>query len=102
MTGEPKTFDEYNKRFKANQTIEGFGFDTTMVAPCPFCAAAGWARWKIMDMDSTASKSNTCISCGRSAKAIIKRDSSGVGFEFVQTGGPDQPEWLQPKMRRVG
>lgn len=99
---EPKDFDEYNERFHANQVIEGYGLDVTMVSPCPFCAAAGWARWKVMDMDRTASKDNLCRVCGRSAKIIIKRERGGVGFEVVQTGGPDQPEWLQPKMRRIG
>lgn len=46
-------------------------------------------------------KPGTCQECGRTAKAVIKHDASGIAFEFVQTGGPDAPEWLKPKMRRV-
>ncbi|MGY3278087.1 hypothetical protein [Bradyrhizobium sp. S3.7.6] len=98
---EPMNAREYNALFDANSRVEGFGMETTQVAPCPFCAAPDWARWKIVDMDRTATKDRKCENCGRSAKVIIKRDANGVKFEIVQTGGPDQPEWLVPKMRRV-
>jgi hypothetical protein len=98
---EPGNMDEYTARFHQNQRIEGYGLDTTMVMPCPFCAAPDFMRWKILEVESAMHRGGTCKECGRSTKAIFQRSPSGVQFEIVQTGGPDQPEWLAPKMRRV-
>lgn len=39
---EPKTFDEYLTRFAASQRFEGFGADTTTVAPCPILRRSGF------------------------------------------------------------
>jgi hypothetical protein len=98
---EPKDREEYLKLSQANVRYGGSGVDTYMEPACPFCAAPGFARWNVIDMEGTASKATTCKNCGRSAKLIFKRDKDSVSFEVVQTGGPDQPEWLEPKMRRV-
>lgn len=93
--------DWYQKRFAENHRIEGFGFDVTMAMPCPFCAAADWMIFKILDSEKEMAKGAVCIECGRGAKAIFKHDQGGVHFEFVQTCGEDGPDWL-PAMRRVG
>lgn len=98
---QPNNRAEYDTRFYANQGMEGFGLDTSLVFPCPFCAAPRWAVTKIIEMEETMSKPHHCGECGRSAKMIFSRTAGGVSFEVVQTGGPDQPDWLEPKMRRV-
>lgn len=97
----PTSADEYRVRFHRNHRVEGYGMETTTVAPCPFCAAPDWQKWPIVTVAEAVGKEATCRECGRSAKALVKRDAHGVSFEFVQTGGPDQPEWLTPKMRRI-
>jgi hypothetical protein len=99
---DPKNMDEYNKRFKLGELVDGHGFDTAMSVPCPFCATPGWAKYKILEMQQTMSQSKTCKNCNRSAKMIFDRTRSSIEAELVQTGGPDQPEWLEPKIRRVG
>jgi hypothetical protein len=98
---DPKDYAEYARLSERNATIGGSGLDTYMEPACPFCAAPKFARWSIMDMEGTASKETTCKNCGRSAKLIFTRERDNVSFEVVQTGGPDQPDWLQPKMRRT-
>lgn len=98
---QPNSREEYDARFAANNRIEGYGLDTSPVYPCPFCAASDWARHRLLEMEAVMARPHTCGECGRSAKMVFVRESQGVSFEVVQTGGPDQPEWLQPRMRRV-
>ncbi|MCK1670345.1 hypothetical protein [Bradyrhizobium sp. 150] len=99
---DPKDYAEYARLSERNAKVGGSGLDTYMEPACPFCAAPKFARWSIVDMEGTASKEATCTNCGRSAKLIFTRGSQNeVSFEVVQTGGPDQPDWLQPKMRRT-
>lgn len=98
---DPKDYDEYVRLSHLNAKMGGTGLDTFMEPACPFCAAPGFARWSLIDMEGTASEDTTCKSCGRSAKLVFTRDRDSVSFEVVQTGGPAQPEWLQPKMRRT-
>ena len=95
---EPASRDEYLDRLKANAVITGFGLDTTMHMPCPFCAAPDFLVYGIFAAESALAKGAACGECGRSAKAIFLQEGPG---EVVQTGGPDAPEWLTPKMRRV-
>jgi bacterioferritin-associated ferredoxin len=97
----PTTMAEYLARFAENQHITGFGLDTGMSLPCPFCAAPNFTSYKIVEVERVLSDGATCLECGRSAKAIIQRDGPNIQTEIVQTGGADQPEWLEPKMRRV-
>jgi bacterioferritin-associated ferredoxin len=98
---EPKNIDEYNKRSQLSHRVTGFGLDTTVHTACPFCAAPDWMHHKIMDTETAMARGATCAECGRSARAIISHSNGGVSFEIVQTGGRDQPEWLEPKMRRL-
>lgn len=98
----PTTADEYLKRFHNNQRITGFGIGNVYQhCPCPFCAAPDWLVFEILDTETSMSKDTRCKECGRSAKALVQRAPGGIQFEFVQTGGPDQPDWLTPPMRRV-
>lgn len=98
---EPTNMDEYEKRLKLGEMVTGYGLDTAMTVPCPFCAAPEWLKFNILEVEKGMAQGATCKECGRSARAIFDRGRSGVSFELVQTGGPDQPEWLEPKMRRV-
>lgn len=98
---EPKDYQEYLDRFSVNNGYEGFGFDTKMRMPCPFCAAPDWLHVLILDAEKHYAKGATCKECGRSARAIFTHAPGSTTFEFVQTAGPDQPDWLPQKMRRV-
>lgn len=98
---QPDNLEQYLERFNKHQGIEGTGLDTTSVMPCPFCAAPRWAVVKVLEIEGELAKERGCSECGRTAKALFQRSTGGVAFEMVQVGGPDQPEWLEPKMRRV-
>lgn len=99
---QPTNKDEYLARFYANQGAEGWGLETASVIPCPFCAAPRWMVAKILEIEEAMQRSHHCGECGRSAKSILTHHhGGGKSFEVVQTGGPDQPDWFEPKMRRV-
>lgn len=97
----PTNATEYLERFYANQKVSGYYTEVKTHCPCPFCAAPDWMILRILYTQEDMQKDTTCKECGRSAKAVITTHHGGVSFEFVQTGGPDQPEWLTPKMRRL-
>lgn len=93
---------EYAALTKARSKIEGRGVDTRMTIPCPFCAAEDFAAWRIVEFEKVMAEPHACKECGRSAKCVFSRTpDGGRKVEMVQTGGPDQPKWLKPKMRRI-
>jgi len=98
---DPRNLDEYNKRVNLNQIVDGFGPDTTMHMPCPFCGAGHFLCYKIIETEARLANGSVCKECNRGGKCIFERTTSGVQFEFVQTSGPDQPEFLPYKMRRI-
>jgi hypothetical protein len=98
---DPKTKEEYFERFAANQRVTGMGFEVEMHVPCPFCAEPDFLICRVLLAEKDWAKGGTCIACGRSAKAIFRRGPEGPFHEIVQTGGPEPPAWLTPKMRRV-
>jgi hypothetical protein len=102
MRNDPASLAEYQERFNKNKTVEGFGIGNVYThCPCPFCAAPDWLVFEVFDVEEAMAKSTRCNKCGRSAQSIIKRSAGGVQFELVQSGGPDQPDWMTPKMRRL-
>ena len=99
---EPKNAAEYLALFQSNQHIKGFGIGNVHIhMPCPFCAAADFLVYEILQCEVAMGKGATCRQCGRGAKTIYTRTPGSLSFEIVQTEGPDQPEWLKPKMRRL-
>jgi hypothetical protein len=98
---QPTNADEYLKRVKENQSLSGHGADTTLHMPCPFCGAAEFMTYAIGAMEAVTGKGATCKECGRSARFLYEHHHDRASFEIVQTGGPDQPQWLIPKMRRT-
>ncbi len=97
----PTTMAEYTKRFMENERIEGAGPTTTIVMPCPFCAAPDFMRLPMLDSETAMASGAMCRECGRSARTLFDKRGGETRAELVQTGGLDQPEWLTPKMRRV-
>jgi hypothetical protein len=99
---EPLNALEYLKRFHENQKIDGYGIGNVHVhVPCPFCAAADFVVHEMLEVEVAMQKGAVCKECGRGARAVFERRPGMISFEFVQTVGPDQPEWLTPKMRRL-
>lgn len=98
---DPQNMDEYLAVYTDRCYVDGYGINTTQVFACPFCAAKDWLRCKIVNVEKDMAKGETCSNCGRSAKFILKNEKQGKSFELVQTGGPDAPDWLVPKIRRV-
>jgi hypothetical protein len=98
---EPKSREEWEKRFHENQKISGFGLATTMHMPCPFCAAPDFAVYRIIDTEEALVDGAVCKECDRGAAIVFHVNTpSNKQFEMVQTSGPDQPVWLDPPMRR--
>lgn len=97
----PTSMEELNALTTANVGYEGFGPKTTLVMPCPFCAAPGSLRSRVLHAEEDMGKGGDCQTCGRSWRAEFTRQAGGTAFEIVQTGGDDPPDWFQPKMRRV-
>lgn len=104
MATEPRTLEQYEKRYAYNTVIDGYGADTTTRFACPFCAASGWCAAKILEVEAVLQQEHTCVHCERSAKCIITRgDGGSMNMKLVQTGGDDPPEWLPPpEDRREG
>lgn len=108
---DPVDAEEYARLSMERTVIDGFGLDVATHAPCPFCAAAEFmvlmpAAGIVPGDDrptlhETLATEHTCSECGRSCRAIVEATTGQTTFEFVQTGGPDPPEWLSPKPRRV-
>lgn len=101
-TTPPNSVSEYNRRFALNHKIDGFGLiGVEQHYPCPFCAAPDFIVSKILETEIKLAEGATCRECKRGAKALFDRSLGGVRFEIVQTEGPEQPAWLEPKMRRL-
>lgn len=98
---EPTNIIDYNARFLENQKISGWGPNPTIHMPCPFCTASDWLIYRILETRSAMENGSVCNRCGRGARAVFTDLDPGVTFEVVQFTGPDQPDWLEPKMRRV-
>lgn len=98
----PATYEEYLKKFNANQRIEGFGPEgVTMHMPCPCCGEADYMVFRVIDSEAAMKKGATCKHCGRGFKSLFKHNGPGnTQFEVVQTVGGELPPYL-PKMRRV-
>ena len=97
---EPQNIIEFNARFAEAQKISGWGVDVTMHMPCPFCAKSDFLVGKVLAIEEALEKGAVCRGCGRGARAVFTRGNGTIRFEIVQTVGPDQPEWMEPKMRR--
>lgn len=102
---EPRNEQEHFERFEANYRVTGFGRWTKQHLPCPFCAAADWLIFRVAQApDVLRDRIATCQECGRSARCIIEDkppNETGYFIEFVQTGGPDQADWVKHKIPRA-
>jgi hypothetical protein len=100
MADDPASYAEFNARFHQSEVVSGYGMNTTISSPCPFCAHPGWLSFKITGVRPAIERGATCEHCGRSARAIFVEKAGSVAFSIVQTGGDDPPAWF-PTMRRV-
>lgn len=93
------SMEELNQRQLANTEISGEGIHgVTQHFPCPMCGAPDWYVVKIIDFAET-SPEITCGECGRTFQLVYKKLPNGSSIECVQTGGADQPDWMEPKMK---
>lgn len=97
---QPTNMEEYTSRFMSNSGVTGYGVETAQIFPCFFCAAPNFMTCKIVNIEKDMEKGATCLECGRSAKARFFRNGGQITFEFLQTGGDDPPDWLEPKIKR--
>jgi hypothetical protein len=113
--GQPTSREEYEERFHANQKITGFGLDTTMHMPCPFCAAPDFMVYRVIDTETAPDfmvyrvidtetalvEGAVCSECKRGAAIEFSVNTpSNKQFEMVQTSGEPAPDWLPPMRHR--
>ena len=101
MLEQPKTKEDYDKKYHDNMKITGFGLETGMELPCPFCAAPGFMTYKILHVEEEMKKEHICQACNRGVAAIFTHFNGGKSFEFVQTCGADSEVDYLPIMRRA-
>lgn len=99
---DPQSQDEYNRLYQERVRYFGYGIETGMSMPCPFCCAPDFMVSTILDMEEAMKQGATCKNCRRSVKTVFHVNEPGnKQFEIVQTGGPDCTlPWLPP-IRRV-
>lgn len=96
----PTSMGEFNERVHRNYAITGYGIDgVTNHFPCPFCGAAEWLVIKLIDYGLEDHEA-TCEECERTARIVTTRPGD-IRQEFLFVSGPEQPDWLEPKMRTV-
>jgi hypothetical protein len=95
---DPISMSDYVQKFTSNQRISGYGLEVTMHVPCPFCATPDWLVHRVLDTEGAYSRGAVCRHCSRGCRALVSHDQGGVAMRFVQTCGPEQPSWLEPKM----
>jgi hypothetical protein len=102
MADDPRDQAQFDARFSYNTYATGTGAETRQHLPCPFCAARDWQSILLLEFEHKIQTEATCSNCGRSGRAIVTSDESASKvIEFVQTGGPDAPDWMVPPPRRV-
>ncbi len=80
--------------------VSGFGLETKMTTPCPFCGAPGHLTFRVAYMEEDACKPTRCGTCERTSEIEIKRSPKGASMRIYLAGGPDVPEWFTPKPPR--
>lgn len=95
----PRSMEEYLTRWTSSERFSGYGMNTMIHMPCPFCATGEWLVYRILDSETALAKGATCAACGRSARCLFEREGGNLHFELVQTAGAEAPEWLSPRPR---
>ncbi len=98
---DPKDLDTYNAQYQDGTEYVGYGLETGMKVPCPFCTAPGFMEYRIMGCAEVMAREHICGRCKRGMKAIIKKAGGNTSMEMVQTRGDGPPAYLGP-IRRLG
>jgi hypothetical protein len=96
---DPPTLEDYHHRSQERSRVIGFGVETAVVLPCPFCAAPEWLTHRIVDTLSSALRPPgvVCQVCGRGMAAIFSTlADGGTCMELVHTVGDPAPHYLPP------
>lgn len=99
MAHQDPTKEEYERLSVTNIRYFGHGVNTGMALPCPFCAAPEFASYKILEMELVMARGNVCKVCGRGMRAEFNRGPNHVLMHFIQTSGPDMPDYLKSVIR---
>lgn len=99
--GQPSSYDEFLKRVGTNQMVSGYGVESVIHMPCPFCGAGHFVCYNVLQCEEALSQSNTCDECHRSSKCVFEKKDRDTSFTLVQTGGPDCPQWFPFHMKRL-
>jgi hypothetical protein len=100
----PTSLDEWEERFYRHVLMSGGGYGQpcTLHLPCPFCAAPEFLVYRLSEAEQAIRNGGVCRHCARGTKAVaVSHPKMGQVYEMVQTCGPDTPEWMEPRMRRV-
>lgn len=97
---DPQDMVEYNALMSENFSMHTIDGEVRVSLPCPFCAAKNWLTYSVQTMRKTLLDGATCSNCGRSAKLEARGiDEESTQLDLFQTGGPEQPAWMSPRIR---
>jgi hypothetical protein len=96
------SLDELNEKHARNYRIEGQGLGNVFVhSACPFCAEPDFLVYELLEVEKAMENGAVCKHCDRGMKVVVTKDGRDcTRVEFVQTCGPDAPDWF-PKLRRL-
>lgn len=100
MSVRATNLEQYLYLMSKHQYVEEVDGEAVMHLPCPFCAAKDWIKFTKWNRMNAISHGAMCNVCKRSARGLFT-DVTGIHFEMIQCGGPDQPDWFEPKVRVV-
>lgn len=105
----PQNWDDLCNRQAVNYETSGMGMDTMVHLPCFGCGAKNFLIHRLLDCHAAYNTGSTCKECGRGFRMPVTRKASkcehghehvDLGFEVVQTVGPDLPDWFKIPVRR--
>jgi hypothetical protein len=92
----PESKLEYEERLTHNTDLSGFGFDTSVHMPCPFCAAPDFLIYKVLEVASAFQQDTTCAHCKRTVRGALHTTPNTATMRLFQVAGDDPPPWAPP------
>lgn len=86
--------EEYEKKYAANERLEGTGAETTVHMPCPFCAEPDFAVEKLIGFAEALGTEHVCKHCNRGAKTLVKEKGNVTSLLMFQTRGDPPPPYM--------
>ena len=92
---DPATKEDFESLYHSNTSVSGYGVDITQHLPCPFCAAKGWATWRLaLPVSKVWAEPKKCDACGRTSKLAVTETAFSTSMQLILVDGPDPAPYL--------